>query len=154
MKFMTNVIKLAEEITEANNYELVHVEFIQDGKQWVLRLYIDKENGIKIDDCKKVSRQMSYELDVEDIIPQLYALEVSSPGVDRIMGKIDDYVKYSGENIVIRLKQPFEGRKKFNGKLNGISDNKLNVLVSIDNKDFSIPFELIKKANLKREIDF
>ena len=154
MNFMTNVQKLAEEITQANNYELVHVEFLQDGKQWVLRIYLDKEGGITIDDCKKVSRQLSYELDAEDIIPHHYSLEVSSPGVDRVMGKIEDYKKYADNNIVIRLKQPHEGRKKFNGKLLGINNEKTNVIVEIDNDEYNIPFDLIKKANLKIDINF
>ncbi len=154
MKFMEDVIQLAEEITKSNNFELVHTEFVQDGKHWVLRLYLDKEGGITIDDCKLISRQMSYELDVEDIIPHAYTLEVSSPGIDRIMGKIDDYQKFAGEEIVIRLKQSFENRKKYRGKLIGITDDKLSVIVEVDNEEFKVPYKLIKKANLKREIDF
>lgn len=154
MKFMEEVIKLTEEITAENKLELVHTEFIQDGKTWVLRIYIDKEEGITIDDCRLISRQLSYELDVEDIIPHAYTLEVSSPGIDRIMGKINDYKKYSGENIVIKLKQSFENRKKFTGVLVGITDDEKNVIVEVNNEEFTIPYSLIKKANLRREIDF
>jgi ribosome maturation factor RimP len=154
MKFMEDVTQLAEEITKSNNFELVHIELVQDGKNFVLRLYLDKEGGITIEDCKLISRQMSYELDVEDLIPHAYTLEVSSPGIDRIMGKIDDYQKFAGEEIVIRLKQAFENRKKYRGKLIGITDDNANVIVQVDNKEYIIPYSLVKKANLKREIDF
>lgn len=154
MKFMKEVTNLAEEITQANNIELVHIEFIQDGKSWVLRIYLDKKDGITIDDCKSISRQLSYELDVEDIIPQAYTLEVSSPGIDRIMGKVEDYQRFSGENILIKLKQTFENRKKLLGKLIGITDDKLKVIVEIDNEEIIVPFELIKRANLRKEIEF
>ena len=88
----------------------------------MLRVYIDSENGVGVDDCAKVSRQVSGVLDVEDPISGEYTLEVSSPGMDRPLFKLSQYQDYIGHVVQLRLRMPFDGRRKFKGVLNGIED--------------------------------
>ena len=153
MDYLKKVEKLAENIIENEGMELVFVEFVPEGKRWILRIYIDKEGGVTIKDCQKISNQISYELDVEDFIPHSYTLEVSSPGIDRIVGKKKDFKKFAGEKIKVQLKGDIGGRKKVEGILKGV-DEKDNVVVETDDGEFKIPLPQIKKANLKREIKF
>ncbi len=153
MDYLKKVEQLAENIIEAEGMELVFVEFVPEGKRWVLRIYIDKEGGVNIKDCQKISNQISYELDVEDLIPHSYTLEVSSPGIDRIVGKKKDFERFSGEKIRVQLKGEIGGRKKIEGILQGV-DEKDNVVVETETGVFKIPLPQIKKANLKREIKF
>ncbi len=153
MDYLKKIENIAESIVKAEGMEVVHIEFVPEGKRWVLRIYIDKEGGVGIKDCQKISNQLGYELDVEDIIPHSYTLEVSSPGIDRIIGKERDFKRFSGEKIKIRFKGEFEGKKSVEGVLKGM-DEKGNVVVEVDGSDIKIPLSRIKRANLKREIKF
>ncbi len=153
MAILDRVVEIAEEITVSEGLELVHVEFVPDGKKWFLRLYIDRENGVTISDCTKLSRQLAVELDVEDVIPQAYTLEVSSPGIDRIMGKISDYEKFAGENIHIRLRRAVNGHRKLKGTLKGLDVSGDHVIVECNGETVEVPFSDIARANLVREID-
>ena len=153
MDYLKKVEQLAENIIESEGMELVFVEFVPEGKRWILRIYIDKEGGVNIKDCQRISNQIGYELDVEDLIPHSYTLEVSSPGIDRIVGKKRDFEKFAGEKIKLQLKGDIGGRKKIEGILKGV-DEKDNVVVETDYGEFKIPLPQIKKANLKREIKF
>lgn len=130
-------------IIEEKNFELVDVEFVKEGPNWYLRIYIDKEGGITIDDCEAVSRALEVELDKEDLIEQAYILEVSSPGIDRPLKKESDFVKYAGEIVDIKLYKAFEGSKEYQGALKGLENNIVTITddngkdISFDRKDIA-----------------
>ena len=109
--------KLIMPVIEQNQFELVDVEFVKEGSNWYLRLYVDKEGGITIDDCELVSRAMSDILDREDYIEESYILEVSSPGLGRPLKKDKDFVRSIGSEVEIRLYKPLEKQKEFTGIL-------------------------------------
>lgn len=109
-------------ITEANGFELVDVEFVKEGPNWYLRVFIDKDGGITIDDCELVSRALEKVLDENDPIEQAYVLEVSSPGIDRQLKKDKDFIKYAGELVDVKLFKPQDGSKTYQGVLKGLED--------------------------------
>lgn len=109
-------------------------------------MYIDSENGIGVDDCAKVSHQISGVLDVEDPIAGEYNLEVSSPGMDRPLYTLEQYAQYIGSDISVRLRIPFEGRRKFLGRLTGIEDG--DVVLTAEEHEYLLPFDQIDKANV------
>lgn len=154
MKVLDQVRALAESILQAEGMELVHIEFVSEGKQWFLRLYIDREGGVTIDDCVKVSRQLGYEMDVADTIPHGYSLEVSSPGVDRVVGKPKDFQRFSGERIRMKLKEAVAGRRNVSGVLMGMDTDQQHVRVDVDGDILEIPIGHIRRANLQREAHF
>ena len=146
---MANADKIQELIEPsviALGYELWGLEFISAGKHSILRVYIDKEGGILVDDCATVSHQVSGVLDVEDPISTEYTLEVSSPGMDRPLFKLDQYKKYIDNWVEIKLRAPFEGRRKFAGTLTAVEGE--DVVVRIDNEEFMLPIDAIDKANI------
>lgn len=121
--------KLAIPIIEKEDFELVDVEYKKEGSNWYLRIYIDKPGGITLDDCQKVSEQLSDELDKEDPIKENYFLEVSSPGLDRPLKKESDFIRFKGEVVEVRLYEALDGNKIIEGELIGLENNmiKLNV---------------------------
>lgn len=121
------VLPYLEPIVAENQLELVDVEFVKEGANWYLRVYIDKEGGVTIDDCEVVSRALEAKLDEADPIEQAYILEVSSPGIDRPLKKEADFVKYQGELIDVKLYKAQEGRKQFQGKLLGLENAALSI---------------------------
>lgn len=130
----------------ALGYEMWGLEYLTHGGQTVLRVFIDSENGINVDDCAAVSRQVSAVLDVEDPISGEYNLEVSSPGMDRPLFTLDQFQRYSGEQVKIRLRTPFEGRRNFAGRLVGVEGDE--VVVAVDDHEYLLPIELIDKASV------
>ena len=142
--------ELSEFLSE-NGYELYNVEFIKEGKDWFLRVYIDRTDesagGISTDDCEKVSRYLSEKLDELDPIEQNYYLEVSSPGMDRALIKDSDYIKYAGRFVDIALYQGLNGKKAYFGKLVGIQDGNLVILDEKENR-IEIPMEKVAKTKL------
>ncbi|RLE22341.1 MAG: ribosome maturation factor RimP [Acidobacteria bacterium] len=153
MAILDRVVEMAEDIAASEGLELVHAEFVPEGKKWFLRLYIDREGGVTISDCTKLSRQLAVELEVEDVIPHSYTLEVSSPGIDRVMGKLHDYEKFAGENIKIKLRRAVNGHRKVKGLLKGLDSSGSQVIVECDGETVKLPFSDIARANLVREID-
>ncbi|MDC1144665.1 ribosome maturation factor RimP [Porticoccaceae bacterium] len=134
-------------VVEALGCELWGIELQAGGKTKLLRLYIDHaENGVGVDDCERVSRQASAVLDVEDAINGEYILEVSSPGMDRPLYELSQYEQFIGEDISLRLRFPYEGRRNFKGRLSGVDDDEI-VLVVADH-EFLFPVEGIEKANV------
>ena len=134
-------------VVEALGCELWGIELQACGKTKLLRLYIDHaENGVGVDDCERVSRQASAVLDVEDAINGEYILEVSSPGMDRPLYELSQYEQFIGEDISLRLRFPYEGRRNFKGRLSGVDDDEI-VLVVADH-EFLFPVEGIEKANV------
>ena len=141
--------RILEGFIESLGYEVVLIEFVKEQIGWVLRIYIDKEGGVTIDDCVKVSELVSPILDVEDYINFPYNLEISSPGVNRPLRKKEHFNKVIGEKIKIVLEEGIEeynNRKNYKGILKKVSEDSLTV--EIDKKDYEIPLEKIKKANL------
>ncbi len=131
-------------------YELVGVEFQTGGKGGgLLRIYIDSEEGISADDCQKVSYQVSGVLDVEDPIPGHYTLEVSSPGLDRMLFRPKDFERFAGQLIKVRTAYPIEGQRKFKGRLVGMQGD--NVVFEQDDMEISLPFDQIEQARLVPE---
>jgi ribosome maturation factor RimP len=141
---------LAEFLSD-NGYELYNVEFMKEGKDWFLRVYIDRLNdadgGIGTDDCEKVSRYLSERLDEIDPIEQNYCLEVSSPGMDRALIKDSDYVKFAGKYVDVALYQGMDGKKTFFGKLSGIESGNLVIIDEKENR-IEIPMEKVAKTKL------
>ena len=126
--------------------ELLGIEFISAGQHSVLRLFIDHENGIDVDDCAEVSRQVGALLDVEDPISTEYSLEVSSPGLDRPLFTLEQYRAVIGETVNVRLSLPLNGRRKFKGILESIENDTL--VVTVDGDDYDLVISNIDKGNL------
>jgi len=122
--------KLVIPIIENEKFELVDVEYKKEGSNWYLRIYIDKPGGITLDDCQKVSEQLSGELDREDPIKENYFLEVSSPGLDRPLKKEADFIRFKGEIVEIKLYEPLNGNKIIEGELIGLENNIIKVNVA------------------------
>ncbi|RQD75381.1 MAG: ribosome maturation factor RimP [Candidatus Syntrophonatronum acetioxidans] len=150
-KITESVEELVEPILEDNGMELVEVEFVKEGGNWYLRLFIDKPEGVTLDDCKLVNDELSEILDMEDPIPQSYILEVSSPGVERPLKKEKDFVRFSGEKIKVKTYMPINNQKNFKGLLQGCREG--IVQMELENgKQVSIPLDKIAKANLLFEL--
>jgi len=116
------VYQLAEPIANKNGCEVVDVEFVKEGSDWFLRVYIDKDGGVSLDDCEAVSRELSDKLDEVDPIEQSYYLEVSSPGLERPLKKERDFEKYKGHTIEIKLYKSLNGSKVWTGILHDYQD--------------------------------
>lgn len=121
--------------------------FCHDARN-ILRVYIDKATGICLEDCEKVSRQISAVLDVEDPVSGQYLLEVSSPGLDRPLFTLAHYTENIGEQINVHLHTAFEGQKKFCGTLSRVDNAKQEICVVCDEHEFLFPFEMVRKANI------
>ncbi len=123
------VVDIVEEIVKPflneNDLELVDIEFVKEGQHRYLRVYLDKENGVSLDDCQEVSVYLSEKLDKLDPIKENYFLEVSSPGVERPLKKAKDFEKYKGKSVEARLYHTLNGEKVFEGKLLGLKENKI-----------------------------
>lgn len=137
---------LLEPGVRALGFELVDIEYARFGGSNVLRVYIDHPDGITVDHCATVSRQVSAALDVEDPIPEAYVLEVSSPGLDRPLVKRADFERYAGETIKVRMLEAVAGRKNFKGTLVGLEGDA--VLVEVDRERYSLPMARIERARL------
>ncbi|WP_321277611.1 ribosome maturation factor RimP [Thiomicrorhabdus indica] len=127
-------------------FELWGIEYIPAGKHSTLRIYIEKEGGVNVDDCSDVSRQVSAIMDVEDPISSAYNLEVSSPGMDRQLFKPEQFTRYKGEQVQIRTSIAVLGRKRFKGPMLTVTED--GIEVEVDAELYEIPFDLIEKANL------
>ncbi|KJJ97166.1 ribosome maturation factor RimP [Pseudomonas sp. BGr12] len=133
-------------VVEALGYECWGLEYISQGRHSLLRVYIDRAEGILVDDCEIVSRQISGILDVEDPISGEYTLEVSSPGMDRPLFTLEQFARYVGEQVKIKLRTPFERRRNFQGILRGVEEQ--DVVVLVDDHEYLLPVDSIDKANI------
>ena len=143
----TGLSKLIEPMVQALGCELWGIEKLQQGRQVVLKIYIESANGINVDDCARVSRQVSAMLDVEDPIPGEYLLEVSSPGVERRLFKPEHFNVCKGEKVQITLRQAFDGRRKFKGLLCGLEDEEVVIRVH-DAQEIVLPMDSIERARV------
>lgn len=146
MKKLNNLIK---PIVEKSGYELYHLEFVKEGGEDYLRVYIDNEQGIILDDCVKVNKLVSEALDVEDLIKDFYYLEISSPGIERVLHNDRHLQKYMGFNVKIKLKNLVKGKKKLEGILEGFDEE--NVVINLEEEEISLNRNNIITISLKGE---
>lgn len=149
-EFLLQVTRIVEPVCESEGMELVHVEYQKEPAGKILRLYIDRPGGVTLDDCAAVSRQVSDLLDVYIERNESYYLEVSSPGVNRPLGKPDDFNRFKGQAARIKAFRPINGQKNFKGVLMGIEEGKVNLLVN--DQPVAIDIENIAKARLINHI--
>lgn len=145
------VTELVKPITEQLNLELIDVEFLKEGSNWYLRVYIDKEGGVTIDDCENVSRKLDDIIDEKDPITQQYYLEVSSPGLDRPLKKESDFSRNIGKEVEIKLYKSRDNKKVFEGELVGLINNKIIIK---DNIGETIEFEKQEVSIVKLIVKF
>ncbi|WP_087023916.1 ribosome maturation factor RimP [Thaumasiovibrio subtropicus] len=138
--------ELLEAPVEALGYELVGLEFVRAGEFSTLRLFIDQENGITVEDCADVSRQVSAVMDVEDPITVAYNLEVSSPGLERPLFKAAHYEQFIGQEVSVVLKMAMGNRRKWKGIIAGVEGD--TIILTVDGNDESFALSNISKANL------
>jgi len=140
------LIALIEPVLVQLGYELVELEYAAGRSQAVLRLFIDTPVGISVDDCERVSREVAALLDVEDPIPTAYTLEVSSPGLDRVLRTPAHFERFLSERVFIELKAPRAGRKRYTGLLQAVTAT--GIEMEVDKQTVGVPFEEIAKARL------
>jgi ribosome maturation factor RimP len=153
-EILEKVRQVAEPLARQEGLELVEVEFGGPGGRQTLRLFIDKPEGVSLDDCTSLSRAVSAALDVEDPIAGAYDLEVSSPGLDRPLRTPEHFQKYAGERVRVKTYAPIsetDNRKTFVGTLQGFDGG--FVLVDVDGKVFRIPHAQVSKANVEPNFD-
>ncbi len=138
--------ELLAPVVEALEFELWGLEYLSQGRHSTLRLYIESENGIQVDDCARVSEQVGAVLDVEEPISGEYTLEVSSPGMDRRLFRVEQCAAYVGEEIEVKLRRAFDGRRKFRGTLRGVEDG--DIVVLVDDHEYLLPFGDVDRAQL------
>ncbi len=143
--------EIAERSAAAHDAELVHVEMAGTRRNAVLRIFIDKEGGVSVDDCADVSRDVESALDVEDLIPSKYVLEVSSPGIERELYSLNDFVKFAGRLVKVRTHQPIDGRKTFVGVIAG-TDGSTITIDDTQKGQMTLEHADIAKANLKMDL--
>ena len=144
------ITDMLETTIEALGFELWGVEYLSQGRHSLVRIYIDAPNGITVDDCATVSEQVGGVFDVEDTISGEYTLEVSSPGMDRLLFKLEQYPGYVGEIVELRLRGAFEGRRRFKGVLKGIEGEE--VVIQVDDHEYLLPHSAIEKARIQPRI--
>ncbi|MDF9407282.1 MAG: Ribosome maturation factor RimP [Pelotomaculum sp. PtaB.Bin013] len=148
------VVKLVQQIAlpivQEAGIELVDVEFLKEGGRWYLRIFIDKPDGISHEDCRFVSERIDRLLDEKVPISHSYSLEVSSPGIERPIKKLEDYSRFKERSAVVTTFVPINGRKKFSGRLMGTRMG--NVVIDIDGTELCIPLEQIASARLAGEL--
>lgn len=143
------IVAIIEPAVTALGFELVGVEHAAQGRHTLLRIYIDHEDGITVDNCGDVSHQVSAVLDVEDPIRGVYTLEVSSPGLERPLFRLEHYQRFIGNMAEIRMHAPQDGRRKFKGRIQGVEDDV--VIVELDGEEYRLPLDNIDKAHLIHE---
>ena len=138
--------ELIQPVVAAMGCELWGIEQLSMGRYSTVKIYIDSKNGVDIEDCAKVSRQVSSLLDVEDPMNGEYTLEVSSPGLSRRLFKLDHYSAFIGSEVRIRLKRPYEGQRKYSGQLRGVEGDE--IILGHQDEEILFPFEEIERANV------
>ena len=143
---------IAERVAIGNGLELVHAEVAGPDNKPIVRIFIDKPNGVTHQDCSEVSLHVGTVLDVEDFIHASYTLEVSSPGIERGLYKLQDYERFAGSLAKIRTRKPINGQRNFRGRLLGI-DGEDVLFEDRTSGRVKVPFEVVAKANLEMDVD-
>jgi len=136
-KITERVYDLAKSVVEEEGCSLWNVEYVREAGTWYLRVFIDKEGGVGIDDCERISRRLDPILDEEDPIPDSYVFEVGSAGADRELKRPSDFEQFMGSTVEVRLYQPLEGRKSFVGELRGYDKGSVSILDGKRERSFS-----------------
>jgi ribosome maturation factor RimP len=143
------ITSLVMPVLQEKGLVLVDVLYRRESSGWVLRLLIDKEDGVTLDDCTAVSREVSHLLDIEDIIEQAFNLEVSSPGLDRPLKSVGDFQRFAGRKAKVTTKEPIEGNQVFMGRINKVEDELITM--EVGQQELCIPFSEVAKARLEVE---
>ena len=149
MKITEQVWRLAEPLVQANGCSLWDVEYVREGGEWFLRLYIDKDGGVNINDCEAISRAVDPVLDEEDPIPESYRFEVCSAGLERTLKRPSDFERFMGSPALVKLYRPRDGQKEFAGVLSGYEDG--NVTVTLPGKTLTLEKSEIALVRLRVE---
>ncbi len=137
-QIVSKVEQLTKQVIKGTDIEIFDIEFVKEGPRYFLRIFIDKDGGIFIEDCEKVSRAVDVLIEEEDFIKPAYILEVSSPGADRPLKKDSDYIKYSGKVVDLKLYKAEDGIKEFQGELVGLDENGyIKLIIDNEEKQFS-----------------
>ncbi|SDL61254.1 ribosome maturation factor RimP [Halarsenatibacter silvermanii] len=153
MKTSERVAGRVETMLSGEDLELVAVDYVKEGSERVLRVFIENREGeVDLEDCERISRGLSDWLDEEDFISESYILEVSSPGLERPLRGREDFSRFAGENVFIRTYAPIEDKKEFTGILQGIDDDTVEVMLKENGKRVALPYSSIAKARL--DVDF
>ncbi len=147
-KIADKVLSIINPSIQDLGYELLGIEYVPSGKHSILRLYIDSEDGIGVDDCEIVSRQVSAIMDVEDPISGQYNLEVSSPGIERPLFVVAHYMRFLGHDVRLRTYRPVEGRRNFTGAIGSVSEKSNSLELVTELGPVTLDLDLIEKANL------
>jgi ribosome maturation factor RimP len=148
-KSLVNLWQLFEPVITGMGYELIEIEHFPSPKHGVLRLYIDKEGGVTIDDCSVVSQQISALIDVEDPVKGQFNLEISSPGMDRPLRRLKDFQRFTGSRVKLKTAMPLDGQRNFTGQL--LSADEDYVVIETDSEEISIPMDALDKARIVPE---
>ncbi|WP_026570328.1 MULTISPECIES: ribosome maturation factor RimP [Sediminibacillus] len=142
--------KLVQPILQEMNLELVDIEFEKEGKNWFLRVFVDKEGGVDIEECGQVSEQLSEKLDAEDPVSTPYFLEVSSPGAERPLKKPEDFRANIDNTIYVKLYEPINGEKEYEGVLKAFQDETITLEVKVKTRkqEIQLPYDKVAKARL------
>ncbi|MCH1640529.1 ribosome maturation factor RimP [Paenibacillus timonensis] len=145
-KIKATVEQMVTPYLEENGFELVDVEYVKEGSNWFLRVFVDKDGGIDIDDCGRISEYLSEKLDENDPIPSAYFLEVSSPGAERPLKKAEDVSKAVGKDVFVTTYEPVDGLKEFEGRLLSFDGDEM--VVEVGKKRHAIPYNKVASARL------
>jgi ribosome maturation factor RimP len=152
--YWDKIRQLVEPVIESEGMEIIDLECLKMKYRWLVRIYIDKERGVTIDDCSEISKQVGDVLDVYDVLPGAYTLEVSSPGLNRPLTRDKDFIKYRGSTVRIKTGEKLDGVKNFHGILNDYLDENgmKTLIVDVSGKVYHIPRDMVVKAHLVYEI--
>ena len=152
--YRERIRQLVEPVIESEDMELIDVECLKMRSRWVVRIYMDKETGITLDNCSEISNQVGDILDIHEVLPGSYTLEVSSPGLDRPLVRDKDFMKYRGCKVHVIVTEKLEGIRNFRGKLVDFceEEGKKVLVIDITGKTYRIPRDMVVKANIEYEI--
>ena len=150
MKITDQVWQFAEPVVQANGCSLWDVEYVREGAEWYLRLYIDKPGGVDISDCEAISRAVDPILDERDPIPDSYRFEVCSAGLERQLKRPGDFEAFLGSDVLVKLYQPKNGTKEFPGVLRGYDGGDVTISMGAD----TLTFKKSEVANVRLRVDF
>ena len=151
--YREKIIELVEPVVESEKMELVDVECLKGQSRWMVRIYIDREGGVTLDDCAIISNEVGDLLDINEIPPGSYSLEISSPGLDRPLARDKDFIRYAGHKVRIHVAEKIEGKKNFRGRLVEFieKEGEKIVVINVEGKVYNIPRSMIIKASLQYE---
>lgn len=153
MQDLSQIEKAVEALLAGEAAELVDLRYLREGGRWVLRFYVDKHGGVTLDDCERFSDRIGALLDALDALPHAYVLEVSSPGLDRVLKKEKDFIRFSGHQVKLRLKAPRDGQRRFQGRLGPVAQGRLT-LEEPGGRSLEVALESIEEARLDPDVSF